>query len=112
MAIAELALVAAFAVVAGLFVSAIFTNAVLAQTKTLWALAGQLDPFAMTLMTEISRQRTPAQKGHMLIGLEPSMLANRAIWVALGCVVLLGAFARFRFTRRQLHTTTVVLPPE
>ena len=89
---------AAFAVAAGLFVSAIFTNAVLAQTKNLWALARMLDPFALTVMSELSRQRTVLQKGQMLIGLEPTVLANRGLWIAIGCVALLGAYARFSFS--------------
>ena len=90
---------AAFVVVAGLFVSAVFTNAILAQGRNLWTLAGYLDPLALTLMTEISRQRTALQKGQMLIGLEPAVLANRALWISVACVVLLGALARFSFTQ-------------
>lgn len=88
---------AAFAVAAGLFISTLFTNAVLAQTKNLWALARMLDPFAMTWMSELSRQRTVLQKAEMLIGLEPSLWANRGVWIAVACLALLGAYARFSF---------------
>ena len=88
---------AGFAVAAGLFVAAIFTNVFFAQIKAMWALASVLDPFGVTIMSEMSNTRTPLQKGEMLIGLEPVLLANRALWIGIAVAVLAFAYSRFSF---------------
>ena len=62
-----------------------------------WTLGKAMDPLALTVMSEISRTTTGAQKNRLsLIGFE-SLLVNRAIWVSIAVGALAFARARFRF---------------
>ena len=64
-----------------------------------WKLAKIIDPLAITVMSEISKTTTPLQKNSFSIGLNPSLLLNRAVWVSLAVGILAFAHLRFRFTQ-------------
>jgi ABC-type transport system involved in multi-copper enzyme maturation permease subunit len=88
---------AAYVGAAFLGIAALFTNAFVAQIKGMWGLAKLLDPFPVSVMSELSGSLTPAQKNTWVLATDPSTLANRAVWIGVGCVVLAFAFARFAF---------------
>ncbi|HEV2736646.1 MAG TPA: hypothetical protein VGV85_17490, partial [Longimicrobiaceae bacterium] len=55
------------------------------------------DPFAMTVLEELTRYWTPVERNARQIGFPEILLWNRLIWVAVGLAVLALLHLRFRF---------------
>lgn len=62
-------------------------------------LANLIDPFAIRSITLETRYWTPAERNARLLPLGSFLLANRALWAAIGAVLLAVAF---RFTRLEV----------
>jgi ABC-type transport system involved in multi-copper enzyme maturation permease subunit len=69
------------------------------SNRTLSALA---DPFGGAAIAEVTRYWTPVERNAQLIGWPQLILWNRAIWLAVACVLLAMLVARFRF-RQPKH---------
>src|SRR5688572_12542684 len=67
------------------------------ENKTL---ASLLDPFGMTAFGQLTEYWTVAEKNRELLPLQGVLLANRALWMAAGAVVLGLATRFFRFQHR------------
>ncbi len=65
-------------------------------------LANLIDPFAIRSITLETRYWTPAERNVRLLPLGSFLLANRALWAAIGAVLLAVAF---RFTRLEVGAT-------
>ena len=90
----------AFASYLGGFVllfAALFNWEFLARHLGWWRLAKVLDPFGLTVMSELSKAWTPAEKNLLLVGLQGSWLANRFLWLGIALAVLAFTHLRFRF---------------
>ncbi|HEX2254813.1 MAG TPA: hypothetical protein VHQ65_16230, partial [Thermoanaerobaculia bacterium] len=48
-----------------------------------WGLAKLLDPFGLTVMAELSRLWTAAEKDTLSIAAHPALLANRLLWIGI-----------------------------
>jgi ABC-2 type transport system permease protein len=59
-----------------------------------WELAKLVDPIGATVLMELSRVWTPAEKSTVLVGLQGSLLANRVVWITIAVGVL--ALTHFR----------------
>src|SRR5207244_3077612 len=68
-----------------------------ADLKNRW-LAALLDPFGQRATRLTTEYWTIAEKNRELVPLSGMLLANRMLWIAIGLVVLLVAFKRFRFS--------------
>lgn len=62
-----------------------------------WKLAKLLDPFCLPVLSELSKAWTPAQKNTLLVGLQGSLLVNRALWLGIALSALALTHRRFRF---------------
>jgi ABC-2 type transport system permease protein len=62
-----------------------------------WELAKIIEPMGLTIMSEISKTATPLEKNTFSIGLNPSLLVNRAVWLSIAIGVLAFTHLRFRF---------------
>ncbi|HEX8359904.1 MAG TPA: M1 family aminopeptidase [Longimicrobium sp.] len=80
-----------------LFFAGMTSWIVLAMQLGWWKLATRVDPLGLTVLGELSKTRTPLQKGTRLIALEGSLLANRLVWVGIALAVLALTYLRFRF---------------
>jgi ABC-type transport system involved in multi-copper enzyme maturation permease subunit len=80
-----------------LFAGMLFDWMFLAVKLGRWELAKLLDPFAFTVMAEMSKSRTPAEKNALLVGLEGSLLTNRLLWMGIALAALALTWVRFRF---------------
>jgi len=80
-----------------LFFTTLFVWLYVAAKLGHWTLAKALDPLALTVLSELSRTTTAAQKNTLsLIDVE-SLLVNRAIWIGIALAALVITHARFRF---------------
>lgn len=67
-------------------------------------LAALLDPFAFNATNLVTRYWTVAEKNSLLFPVDGLFLVNRLLWVAVGGLILLGAYRLFRmeaFTRAR-----------
>ena len=69
-------------------------------------LASLFDPFGQIAIRDVYGFWTIAQKNSLLIPLNGHLLINRAVWVALGVILLIYAYKKFQFsyqieTKRQ-----------
>ena len=73
-----------------LFFATIFSWQFVAGKLGWWSLAKLLDPLGFTVLSELSRAWTPAEKNTLLVGTAGSLLANRVLWlgIALGVLAL------------------------
>ena len=62
-----------------------------------WSLAKLLDPFGLAVVSELSKTWTATEKNTLLVGLQGSLLANRALWLGVALGVLAFTHLRFRF---------------
>ena len=79
-----------------LFLLGIVSNAYVAKYLSRWELGKLLDPFGFTVMSELSRVWTPAQKNALLLTLDGSLLSNRILWIGIGMAALALTHVRFR----------------
>jgi ABC-2 type transport system permease protein len=75
----------------------IFSWQFFAGTLGWWSLAKLLDPFGLSVFSELSKAWTPAEKNTLLVGLQGSLLANRALWLGIALSALAFTHLRFRF---------------
>lgn len=75
----------------------LFTSQFLAKTLGQWKLATFLDPAGVTALHLMAETWSPLDVNTRLIGAEPSLLWNRALWLALALAALAFTYARFRF---------------
>jgi ABC-2 type transport system permease protein len=80
-----------------LFFAGLFSWQFLAGHLGWWSLAKVLDPFGLTVMSELSKVWTPAEKNTLLVGMQDSLLANRFLWLGIAVSVLAFTHLRFRF---------------
>jgi hypothetical protein len=65
------------------------------------ALGKLLDPTCrLTVLIVMSDTLTPLEKNTVLIGLDPSILANRLLWIVVAFAILAFTHARFRLGNR------------
>jgi ABC-2 type transport system permease protein len=80
------------------FLSGIVAGAV-AEVLQMPTLGKLLDPVGFfTVVGTLSRAWTPIEKNTLLVGLEASMLATRAVWLGIGLCLLAFTHYRFRFS--------------
>jgi ABC-2 type transport system permease protein len=77
-----------------------------------WELAKIIEPLGLTIMSEISRTSTPLQKNTFSIGLNPSLLLNRAVWLTIAVGILALTYLRFRFAHPGARPRRNVIPSE
>ncbi|MDW8158453.1 MAG: M1 family aminopeptidase [Bacteroidia bacterium] len=65
------------------------------ESKTLAAI---LDPFALATITKIFEYWTPAEANNLLLPLDPILLLNRGLWLAIGFLLLGFTYYRFDFS--------------
>ena len=80
-----------------LFFTTLFVWLYVAAKLGHWTLAKALDPLALTVLSEISRTTTAAQKNTLSLIDAESLLVNRAIWIGVALAALAFTHARFRF---------------
>ena len=80
-----------------IFFATMLVWTILAGKLGRWELAKVLDPLAFTIMSEISRSATAAEKNALSMALSESLLLNRAVWIAIALSVLALTHVRFRF---------------
>ncbi|HYH79199.1 MAG TPA: hypothetical protein VEX86_05360 [Longimicrobium sp.] len=80
-----------------LFILSVFALQFVAVKLGRWTLAKLLDPFGLTLVSEMARTFTPAEKSTRLIALEGALLSNRLLWLGIALGVLALTYVRFRF---------------
>ncbi len=68
-------------------------------------LAALLDPFGFAALLLETRYWTTIERNTRILSLSGSLLANRAIWVGLGVLVLGATFASFRFVAAPVRQT-------
>ena len=64
-------------------------------------LACMVDPFGSTAIEEATRYWTVSDRNTRFVSLDTTLLANRALWLALSMGVLGSAYAAFSFTERK-----------
>jgi ABC-2 type transport system permease protein len=84
---------------AALLVAAVslFSLQVLGPTLRHWTLASLFDPLGRATLRIIEQTSSPLDRQGRLVGLEPSLLMNRACWCLLALVVLVVACRRFHY---------------
>ncbi|HEX5715291.1 MAG TPA: M1 family aminopeptidase [Thermoanaerobaculia bacterium] len=80
-----------------LFFHSNFSWQFVAGTLGWWKLARLLDPFGLSVFSELSQAWTPAEKNTLLVGLQGPLLANRALWLGIALGALALTHRRFRF---------------
>ena len=77
------------------------------QYRTIAAL---LDPFALRTFAEVTRYWTISEKNHQLLELSGLVLQNRALWLAIACVLLAlsGIFRQPTLTKKRDKKSTKV----
>lgn len=64
--------------------------------------ASLLDPFGMRPFSIVTKYWTVDDKNHNSVGiLEPTILVNRLLWMAVGIVALIGGYFKFDFSERK-----------
>jgi hypothetical protein len=66
--------------------------------------AALADPFGATAIDRLTQYWTPFQRNTQLVPLGGILLANRALWTALGAVILGLTYAKFAFAYPQVNT--------
>jgi ABC-type transport system involved in multi-copper enzyme maturation permease subunit len=84
-----------------LFFASLLVWFIVAQKLQRWELARLLDPLGLTILSEISRGATAAEKNVLATFLTRSLFLNRALWIGIAIGVLALTHLRFRFA----HTT-------
>ncbi len=65
-------------------------------------LAAMLDPLGIRSFSILTKYWTVDDKNHLSLGLSnPTMLANRLLWMAVGLVVLVAGYFRFNFSEKN-----------
>jgi ABC-2 type transport system permease protein len=65
-------------------------------------LASLLDPFGNRTFGILTKYWTVDEKNHQSVGiLEPSILVNRLLWMAVGLTVLVAAYFKFDFSQKK-----------
>jgi ABC-type transport system involved in multi-copper enzyme maturation permease subunit len=80
-----------------LFFASMFVWFIVAQKLQQWELARLLDPLGLTILSEISRGSTAAEKNVLATFFTRSLFLNRALWVGIAIGVLALTQLRFRF---------------
>lgn len=68
-------------------------------------IASVIDPFGLISTQQLTRYWTTAEQNAQLIPLEGMVLVNRLLWLGVGLALIVGLYARFRFTHRSSGTT-------
>jgi hypothetical protein len=79
------------------FFAAVVSWQLVAATLGHWGLAKLTDPLGLTLIGELSKVWTPAEKNALVVGLQVSVLTNRLAWLGFALCVLALTYLRFRF---------------
>ncbi|MEA2563622.1 MAG: type transport system permease protein [Acidobacteriota bacterium] len=107
-----------------LFFHSNFSWQFVAGTLGWWKLARLLDPFGVSVFSELSKAWTPVEKNTFLVGLQGPLLANRALWLGIALSALALTHRRFRFahpspgswwnrgTRRQANGAAPISVPQ
>jgi ABC-2 type transport system permease protein len=82
-----------------LFALTLVVYLILAGKLGRWDVARLLDPLGFTLVSDISRSTTAAQKNVLSIGFAGALLWNRLVWVGVGLAALAFTHLRFRFAQ-------------
>ena len=80
-----------------LFFWSMFVWFIVAQRLQQWPLARVLDPIGLTMLSEISRASTAAEKNLLSTLLTDALFMNRAAWIGVAVGVLAFTRLRFRF---------------
>ncbi|MFL5464776.1 MAG: M1 family aminopeptidase [Gemmatimonadaceae bacterium] len=80
-----------------IFFTSIVAWTVVAIRLGQWELAKIIDPLGTTVLSEIARTTTDAQKNALSIWGNSSLLLNRVVWLAVGGIILAFTHLRFRF---------------
>jgi ABC-2 type transport system permease protein len=78
-----------------LFIGYSLGNALIADIEQ-ETLAALVDPFGFNATSLITRSWTIAEKNSLLLPVDGTFLLNRLLWVAVGLLILLGAYRLFR----------------
>jgi ABC-type transport system involved in multi-copper enzyme maturation permease subunit len=62
--------------------------------------AALIDPFAAGAFDVVTKYWTPAERNVRLVPLDGILLANRALWLAVGLAIFALGYARFRFAHQ------------
>jgi ABC-2 type transport system permease protein len=76
-----------------------FAATQLSSNPIVTPLAALADPFGANAFGRITQYWTPFERNTRLIPLAGILLANRALWIGVGIVILAFAYARFSFAR-------------
>ena len=76
-----------------------FAAAQLSNNPIVTPLAALADPFGANAFGRITQYWTPFERNTRLIPLAGILLANRALWIGVGIVILGVAYSRFSFAR-------------
>ncbi|AHM58732.1 putative membrane protein [Flammeovirgaceae bacterium 311] len=80
-----------------IFFAAVVSWQFVAVEQGYWDLGKITDPLGLTVLGELSKLWTNAQKNTLLVGLQLSMLSNRLIWLGVALCILALTYFRFRF---------------
>ncbi|HEX8321226.1 hypothetical protein [Longimicrobium sp.] len=80
-----------------LFFAMMFSWQFLAAQMGRWQLAKYLDPIGITVLSEAGKSWTAAEKNTLYIGLQPSLITNRLLWMGIAMAALAITYLRFRF---------------
>ncbi|MFL5488601.1 MAG: ABC transporter permease/M1 family aminopeptidase [Gemmatimonadaceae bacterium] len=80
-----------------IFFTSILVWVVVAQQLGQWELAKIMDPLGITVLSEVSKTTTDAQKNALSIWGNSSLLVNRAVWLSVAAIILAITQLRFRF---------------
>ncbi|WP_277233244.1 ABC transporter permease [Hymenobacter sp. YC55] len=61
-----------------------------------WALGKLMDPLGFTVQDELANLWVAGKKNTLLVGLQPSMLANRLVWLGVALGLLALTYSRFQ----------------
>lgn len=99
-----------------IFFASIVIWLLVAEKLHAWELAKVIDPLGITIVRQISKTTTAAQKNALSIWSNSSLLFNRALWLAVSLVVLAFTYLRFRFeaagTRSWMRRAVINVEPK
>jgi ABC-type transport system involved in multi-copper enzyme maturation permease subunit len=87
-----------------LFFISIFVYGIVASRMGMWELAKVLDPLGVTVLSEISKTTTGAQKNALDLWSSSSLLINRAVWLTVAATIVAITHLRFRFETAGTRT--------
>lgn len=79
------------------FLAMMVGNAYVAHTLGHWGVGKLMDPLGFTVVSELSRSWTDAEKSTRLVSLEGPLLTNRLLWMGISLGLLALTHLRFRF---------------